>query len=84
MARILINVPPKAKRGDVIEIKTLISHDMESGYRPDNVGKTIPRDIISLFVATYNGAEYSAPSSILRSPPIRFCRSPRSRPRAAE
>ena len=57
MARILINVPPKAKRGDVIEIKALISHDMESGYRPDNVGKTIPRDIISLFVATYNGAE---------------------------
>ena len=57
MARILINVPPKAKRGDVIEIKTLISHDMESGYRPDNVGKMIPRDIISLFVATYNGAE---------------------------
>ena len=57
MARILINVPPKAKRGDVIEIKTLISHDMESGYRPNNVGKMIPRDIISLFVATYNGAE---------------------------
>jgi sulfur-oxidizing protein SoxZ len=46
MARILINVPPKAKRGDVIEIKTLISHDMESGYRPNNVGKMIPRDII--------------------------------------
>ena len=50
-------MPPKAKRGDVIEIKTLISHDMESGYRPDNVGKMIPRDIITLFVATYNGAE---------------------------
>jgi sulfur-oxidizing protein SoxZ len=50
-------VPPKAKRGEVIEIKTLISHDMESGYRPDSVGKMIPRDIINLFVASYNGME---------------------------
>src|SRR5436309_303560 len=57
MARTLINVPPTAKRGDIIEIKTLISHDMESGFRPDNVGRTVPRDIITLFVATYNGQE---------------------------
>ena len=57
MARALINVPPKAKRGEIIEIKTLISHEMESGYRPDNVGKLVPRDIITLFVATYNGQE---------------------------
>ena len=57
MARALINVPPKAKRGEVIEIKTLISHEMESGFRPDSVGKLVPRDIITLFVATYNGQE---------------------------
>ena len=38
MARALINVPPKAKRGDIIEIKTLISHPMETGYRPDSTG----------------------------------------------
>ena len=57
MARALINVPPKAKRGEIIEIKTLISHEMESGFRPDSVGKLVPRDIITLFVATYNGQE---------------------------
>jgi sulfur-oxidizing protein SoxZ len=57
MARALINVPPKAKRGDIIEIKTLISHEMETGYRPDNMGRTVPRDIITSFVATYNGEE---------------------------
>jgi sulfur-oxidizing protein SoxZ len=57
MARALINVPPNAKRGEIIEIKTLISHEMESGFRPDNVGKMIPRDIITLFVASYNGQE---------------------------
>ena len=54
-ARTLINVPPKAKRGEVIQIKTLISHIMETGFRHDNVGKPIPRDIITSFVCTYNG-----------------------------
>ena len=57
MARTLINVPPKAKKGEVIAIKTLISHEMETGYRHDNVGKPIPRDIITQFVCTYNGQE---------------------------
>jgi sulfur-oxidizing protein SoxZ len=56
-ARALINVPPKAKRGEVIEIKTLIAHPMESGYRVGLNGALIPRDIITTFVATYNGEE---------------------------
>ena len=56
-ARTLINVPPKAKRGEVIQIKTLISHIMETGFRHDNVGRPIPRDIITSFVCTYNGEE---------------------------
>ena len=57
MARPLINVPQKATRGQVIEIKTLISHIMETGFRHDNVGKPIPRNIITSFVARYNGEE---------------------------
>ena len=57
MARALINVPRKARRGEVIEIKALLSHPMETGYRRDNVGSPIPRDIISRFVCTYNGME---------------------------
>jgi sulfur-oxidizing protein SoxZ len=57
MARALINVPAKAKRGEVIEIKTLISHIMETGFRRDNVGKPIPRNIITQFTCTYNGEE---------------------------
>jgi sulfur-oxidizing protein SoxZ len=55
--RTLINVPPKAKRGEVIAIKTLISHVMETGFRHDNMGKRISRDIITSFVCTYNGQE---------------------------
>jgi sulfur-oxidizing protein SoxZ len=57
MARVLINLPPRAKRGEIIEIKTLIAHPMESGYRIDNTGAAIPRDIINRFVCTYNGDE---------------------------
>jgi sulfur-oxidizing protein SoxZ len=57
MARALINVPAKAKRGDVIEIKALISHVMETGYRVNPDGSLIPRDIINRFVCTYNGEE---------------------------
>jgi sulfur-oxidizing protein SoxZ len=57
MARALINVPAKAKRGEVIAIKTLLSHVMESGFRHTNTGVPIPRDIITVFVATYNGEE---------------------------
>ena len=43
-ARTLINVPAKAKRGEIIEIKTLISHPMESGFRVGFNGALIPRD----------------------------------------
>ena len=53
----LINVPPKAKRGDVIEIKTLMSHIMETGYRHTADGAIVPRDIITSFACRYNGSE---------------------------
>ena len=57
MARALINVPSRAKVGDIIEIKTLVSHPMETGYRAGLGGEIIPRDIIQAFVCTYNGEE---------------------------
>ena len=57
MASALVNVPARAKRGEVIEIKALISHAMETGYRRTQLGAPIPRDIIRRFVCTYNGTE---------------------------
>jgi sulfur-oxidizing protein SoxZ len=57
MTRALINVPAKAKRGEVITIKTLISHIMETGFRHGVSGDNIPRDIITSFTCTYNGEE---------------------------
>ena len=57
MASALINVPAKAKRGEIIEIKTLMSHVMETGSRHTVTGEVVPRDIITSFTCRYNGAE---------------------------
>jgi sulfur-oxidizing protein SoxZ len=57
MARALINVPAKAKRGEVIAVKTLISHVMETGFRHTSIGARVPRNIIDTFVCSYNGEE---------------------------
>lgn len=51
-----VRVPKTASAGEVITIKTLISHPMESGQRKDKDGKTIPRSIINHFSVTFNGA----------------------------
>lgn len=50
-----VRVPATAKAGELIEIKTLISHEMESGQRKDSSGKVVPRKIINKFMATFNG-----------------------------
>ena len=50
-----VRVPAQAKPGELIEIKTLISHEMESGQRKDAAGKMVPRKIINKFIAAFNG-----------------------------
>jgi sulfur-oxidizing protein SoxZ len=57
MAASLLNVPAKAKRGDIIEIKALMSHIMETGFRRTATGELVPRNIITSFSCTYNGTE---------------------------
>lgn len=41
--------------GEVIDVRTLISHTMESGQRRDASGELIPRNIINTFRCEYNG-----------------------------
>jgi sulfur-oxidizing protein SoxZ len=55
MARALINAPTTAKRGEVIEIRATIGHPMETGFRPGDDGKLLPRNIIRRFTCRYNG-----------------------------
>ena len=52
-----VKVPKSASAGEVITIKTLISHKMESGQRKDKQGKVIPRQIINKFTCEFNGVK---------------------------
>jgi sulfur-oxidizing protein SoxZ len=52
-----VRVPNDVKAGDIVEIKTLISHEMETGHRLDSNGMGVPRKIIHSFVARFNGGE---------------------------
>jgi len=53
-----VKVPKSVKKGEVFQVKTLISHKMETGQRKDKkTGKKIPRMIINKFVCQYNGKD---------------------------
>jgi len=53
-----VRVPKKVKKGEMFEVKTLVTHQMETGMRKDKkTGEKIPRHIISQFRAAYNGKE---------------------------
>ena len=57
MAKPRVKAPKSASKGEIIEIKTLISHKMESGQRKDKSGNVIPRMIINKFTAKFNGKD---------------------------
>ena len=70
-----ISMPSPVKAGQVIEVKTLASHVMETGQRRGADGQLIPRNIIHTFIANYNGrdvfkAEFN--SGISANPYISF------------
>ena len=53
MARTLITMPKFAARGEVIEIRTLIAHPMETGYRTGEDGKPLARNLIHRLEVRY-------------------------------
>lgn len=57
MTRALVNVPKTATRGEIIEIRAMIAHPMETGYREGLNGARIPRHIIKRFVCKYGDEE---------------------------
>ncbi|MFN3623657.1 MAG: thiosulfate oxidation carrier complex protein SoxZ [Hyphomicrobium sp.] len=70
-----IKLPDTINTGEVIEIKTLATHIMETGNRKDAAGNIIPRDIIHTFTASFEGEEvFSATlgSGIAANPYIAF------------
>ncbi len=57
-AKARVKIPKSIKAGQPFEVKTLISHKMETGLRKDKkTGKKVPRHILNKFVAKINGEE---------------------------
>lgn len=70
-----VKVPASAAAGEPFTIKTLISHEMESGQRKDADGNTIPRKIINRFTCEFNGesvVDMEMHGSISANPYIEF------------
>jgi sulfur-oxidizing protein SoxZ len=55
MARALITMPATARKGEIVEIRTLIAHPMETGYRRGDDGAVLPRNLIRRFTCVYDG-----------------------------
>lgn len=54
-ARIL--VPREARRGEIVEIRIAVRHPMETGFRLNDVGRPVPKNVIHTLVCRYNGEE---------------------------
>jgi sulfur-oxidizing protein SoxZ len=57
LPRTLVTVPPTAVHGEVVTVRALAQHAMENGFRHDEHGQRIPRDMIYLFRCQFNGIE---------------------------
>ena len=53
--RALIRLPALARRGEVVEVRVLLQHPMETGYRPGPDGRTLPRHILRRLEARFEG-----------------------------
>ena len=75
MALSRIQVPPQARRGEAVEVRILIQHPMETGFRRDANGQRVARNVLHSFACRYNGVEVfraTLSSGIAANPSRRF------------
>ena len=75
MALSRIQLPPEARRGEAVEVRILIQHPMETGFRRDADGKRIARNVLHSLACRYNGVEVfraTLSSGIAANPVLRF------------
>jgi sulfur-oxidizing protein SoxZ len=68
-------MPGEARRGEPVEVRILIQHPMETGFRRDAGGERVPRNALHSFVCRYNGAEVfraTLSTGIAANPVLRF------------
>jgi sulfur-oxidizing protein SoxZ len=75
MAAARIQMPREVRRGELVEVRILIQHPMETGFRRDGEGKRVPRNAIHSFACRYNGTEVfraTLSTGIAANPVLRF------------
>ena len=75
MANAKILLPESVKRGELVEVRIVIPHAMETGFRKDTAGVRVPRNAIHSLVCRYNGAEVfraTLTTGIAANPYLRF------------
>lgn len=75
MALARIQVPREARRGELVEVRIVIQHPMETGFRRDADGRRVPRNAIHSLACRYNGAEVfraTLSTGIAANPFLRF------------
>jgi sulfur-oxidizing protein SoxZ len=55
MADARVTVPAEVQRGKPFEVRILIRHPMETGYRSDEMGRSIRRNVLHRFSCRYGG-----------------------------
>ena len=74
MALARIQLPEGARRGDVVEVRLVIRHPMETGFRRE-AGERVKRNAIHSLVCRYQGAEVfraTLSTGIAANPTLRF------------
>lgn len=66
MTRTLVSVPQTAVRGEIIEIRAMLQHPMETGYREGQQGATIPRNIFKWFVVGISTGDGTKMVAVIR------------------
>jgi sulfur-oxidizing protein SoxZ len=75
MAQSRIQLPPHARRGEAVEVRILIQHPMETGFRRDAGGQRVPRNALHSFACRYNGVEVfraTLSTGLAANPVLRF------------
>lgn len=70
-----LQVPASVRRGEAFEIKVLVQHPMETGFRRDMDGRSIPVNVVNRMVCRIDGREvFSAElgSGIAANPYLAF------------
>ena len=55
--KVWVRLGENPKRGEPVEVRAMVMHPMESGFRLDNVGQRIPRHIVTTFTCSYGGKQ---------------------------